>query len=102
LYILLKNEDMFSILISNYENSEKELHNENCLLRQTLYDIYKEVELILGVEEDEQEFDPNNSDEVTNILVQVGYDIQNLLILLLFCLYLLFIYLNNYFYKSNF
>ena len=93
---------MFSILISNYENSEKELHNENCLLRQTLYDIYKEVELILGVEEDEQEFDPNNSDEVTNILVQVGYDIQNLLILLLFCLYLLFIYLNNYFYKSNF
>ena len=102
MYILLKNEDMFSILISNYENSEKELHNENCLLRQTLYDIYKEVELILGVEEDEQEFDPNNSDEVTNILVQVGYDIQNLLILLLFCLYLLFIYLNNYFYKSNF
>ncbi|KAG4087790.1 hypothetical protein H8356DRAFT_1281374 [Neocallimastix lanati (nom. inval.)] len=67
------NEDMFSILISNYENSEKELHNENCLLRQTLYDIYKEVELILGVEEDEQEFDPNNSDEVTNILVQNEY-----------------------------
>eukprot|EP00833_Pecoramyces_ruminatium_P017586 jgi/Orpsp1_1/1191618/evm.model.d7180000087377.1 len=67
------NEDMFSILISNYENSEKELHNENCLLRQTLYDIYKEVELILGVEEDEKEFDPNNIDEVTNILVQNEY-----------------------------
>jgi len=67
------NEDMFSILISNYENSEKELHNENCLLRQTLYDIYKEVELILGVEEGEKEFDPNNADEVTNILVQNEY-----------------------------
>ena len=63
---------MFSILISNYENSEKELHNENCLLRQTLYDIYKEIELILGVEEDEKEFDPNNVEEVTNILVQVS------------------------------
>jgi len=67
------NEDMFSILISNYENSEKELHNENCLLRQTLYDIYKEIELILGVEEDEKEFDPNNVEEVTNILVQNEY-----------------------------
>jgi len=63
---------MFSILISNYEHSEKELHNENCLLRQTLYDIYKEIELILGVEEDEKEFDPNNVEEVTNILVQVS------------------------------
>ncbi|ORX78995.1 hypothetical protein BCR32DRAFT_40917 [Anaeromyces robustus] len=67
------NEDMFSILISNYENSEKELHNENCLLRQTLYDIYKEIELILGVEEGENEFDPNNVDEVTNILVENEY-----------------------------
>ncbi|ORX57912.1 hypothetical protein BCR36DRAFT_344788 [Piromyces finnis] len=67
------NEDMFSILISNYEHSEKELHNENCLLRQTLYDIYKEIELILGVEEDEREFDPNNVEEVTNILVQNEY-----------------------------
>jgi len=64
---------MFSILISNYEHSEKELHNENCLLRQTLYDIYKEIELILGVEEDEKEFDPNNVEEVTNILVQNEY-----------------------------
>ncbi|KAL6636295.1 hypothetical protein LY90DRAFT_4353 [Neocallimastix californiae] len=64
------NEDMFSILISNYENSEKELHNENCLLRQTLYDIFKEIELILGVEENEKEFDPNNVEEVTNLLDQ--------------------------------
>jgi len=61
---------MFSILISNYENSEKELHNENCLLRQTLYDIFKEIELILGVEENEKEFDPNNVEEVTNLLDQ--------------------------------
>jgi len=67
------NDDMYSILITNYENSERELHNENCLLRQTLYDIYKEIELILGVEEDEKEFDPNNVDEVTNILIENEY-----------------------------
>ncbi|KAJ3183588.1 hypothetical protein HDU85_002017 [Gaertneriomyces sp. JEL0708] len=38
-----KEEDMYNIVVSNYEDREKELIAENCELRETLYDMYREI-----------------------------------------------------------